>query len=201
VTRPSENIPRVIALIDLPELRRHIAQAGGLLGPDLRPVVRQLETGLAPLAPTRSEVPPHLGAVYVYSRPETGRAGEDERLIYKPLGARPERECSACYRPCTHCKGGGGSLGGRGRDNPIGADLMTLARDDAYDWAVLVSADLLLIPVVRYVQAHGRKIIHGCFPPLAADLTRECWASVDLRRLTPAHESPAGTSLSLPSGS
>jgi len=73
--------------------------------------------------------------------------------------------------------------GGQGHDNPIYGDLLELAREDEYDWAVDVSHDLLLIPVVRYLQSHGRKIIQGCFPPVAMDLTRECWASIDLRVL------------------
>jgi len=63
-------------------------------------------------------------------------------------------------------------------------DLLELAREDGYDWAVIVTTDLLLIPVVRYLQAHGRKIVHGCFPPIAMDLTDECWASIDLGPLT-----------------
>jgi hypothetical protein len=98
------------------------------------------------------------------------------------MGVWPE--CQACGEACTHCQGGGkASACGQGRDNPIADDLLVFDREDAYDWAVVVSTDLLLMPVVRYVQSRGRKVIHGCFPPVAMDLASECWASIDLRQL------------------
>jgi uncharacterized LabA/DUF88 family protein len=55
-----------------------------------------------------------------------------------------------------------------------------LAREHAYDWAVLVSSDLGLIPVVKFVQGRGKKIVHAAFPPVAVDLSRACRASIDL---------------------
>ena len=91
------------------------------------------------------------------------------------------QECTICGKACTHCKGSVKSPGGRGHDNPIAIDLISLAREDAYDWAVIVTTDTWLGPIVKFIQSHGRKVIHGCFPPIAADLTRECWASIDLR--------------------
>ncbi len=102
-------------------------------------------------------------------------------MVFRQRAPEVKRERWGCYRACTHCQE---AMGGQGRDNSIANDPLDLAREDEYDWAVVVSADLLLIPVVRYLQSHGRKIIHGCFPPVAMDLTEECWASVDLRPLS-----------------
>jgi NYN domain len=104
-------------------------------------------------------------------------------VVFRQRATEVDQKCGGCYKACTHCKGGAKDLGGQSRDTPIANDLLELAREDEYDWAVVVSSDLQLIPVVRYLQSHGRKIIHGCFPPLAMDLTKECWASIDLRPL------------------
>jgi hypothetical protein len=179
----SEYVPRVIALIDLPDLRWQLKRIGGAFDNDLTALLQRLEAGLVALDPARSETRLPIGVVYVYVPLDADRPQEAERVIFKQRGSGAKRECWGCYKACTHCQAGAGDPGGRGRDNPIADDLLELARENAYDWAVVVSADLRLIPVVRFVQSHGRKIIHGCFPPVAMDLTRECWASIDLRVL------------------
>lgn len=158
----SGEVPRVIALIDLPDLQWQMKRISEAFGHDVTAVLEQLEAGVAKLAPA-PKAWLSLGVVYLYSPSEV------------------KRECWGCYRACTHCQAG---MGGQGRGNSMAKDLLELAREDEYDWAVVVSADLLLIPVVRYLQSHGRKIIHGCFPPVAMDLTKECWASIDLSPLS-----------------
>lgn len=50
----------------------------------------------------------------------------------------------------------------KGVDNAIATDLIRLAWEGAYDWAVLASS------------------IHGAFPPHGAELSRRCWASANL---------------------
>jgi hypothetical protein len=180
----STDVPRVIALIDLPDLQWQVRRIGGTFGHDLSAVLEQLEAGLAKLHPAWSEALLPLSAVYVYSPPDADWPREAERVVIKQAAIGVKRECGACYRACTHCQGGDRGPGGQSRDNPIAGDLIELAREDEYDWAVVVSTDLLLLPAVRYLQSHGRKIVHGCFPPIARDLTSECWASIDLRVLS-----------------
>jgi hypothetical protein len=164
-----ENIPRVIALIDLPDLTWQVEFLGGSVGPDLGAVVHRLEAGLEALEPELVDPdrpgsePPSFDHVYVYASREA------------------DQECTICGKACTHCKGSVKSPGGRGHDNPIAIDLISLAREGAYDWAVIVTTDTWLGPIVKFIQSHGRKVIHGCFPPIAVDLTRQCWASIDLR--------------------
>jgi hypothetical protein len=179
------NVARAIALIDLPDLQWQVKRIGGSLGDDPIAVLEQLEAGLAKLHPA-PEKRLRLGIVYVCSSLEgllrnDAPPREAERVVFRRLATGIQPDCSACYKACTHCKSGPRSAAGLGRDNPIWTDLLELARKEEYDWAVVVSTDLRLIPVVRYLQAHGRKIIHGCFPPIAIDLTKECWASIDLR--------------------
>jgi hypothetical protein len=179
----SGNVPQVIALIDLPELRWQVERIGGVLERDLTSVLGLLETGVARLAAMPQETLA-FGAVYVYvpvgadRLPGADRPFAAGRVILKPRRTGADRACWGCYKACTHCQEG--SKGCRQDDNPIANDLLELAREDDYDWAVVVSTDLRLIPAVRYLQSHGRKIIHGCFPPVAMDLTKECWAAIDL---------------------
>lgn len=170
-------------MIDLPDLRSQVKRIGGASEPDLAAVVERLEAGIVKLDPAPSLARIPLCAVYLYSPDAADPSREVESVVLRERGVGPRRECQACAKACTHCRGGTKEVGGQGRDNPIATDLLELARDDPYDWAVVVSTDLLLIPWVRYLQTHGRKIIHGCFPPVATDLTKECWASVDLRAL------------------
>ena len=186
----SGNVPRVIALIDVPDLQWQVERIGGAFGHDVTPVLEQLKAGVAKLDPS-PEARLRLGSVYVYSPLEADRPREGERVVFRQRAPEVTRECGGCYTACTHCQAG---LGGQGRDNPIANDLLELAREDEYDWAVIVCTDPRLIPVVRYLQSHGRKIIHGCFPPVAMDLTKECWASIDLHLLNQGLEEPSAGS-------
>ncbi len=176
----SENAPRIIALIDLPDLRWQVKRIDRGFEDDLTAFVAQLEAGVAKLNPApKGRL--WLTAVYVYSPLEADRPREVGRLIFRRRTTETKSKCGGCYGACTHCQEGAMDLGGRGSDNSIADDLLELAREDRYDWAVIVSTDPRLIPVIRYLQSHGRKIIHGCFPPVAMDLTNESWASIDLR--------------------
>jgi hypothetical protein len=175
--------PRVLAMIDLPDLRWQLKRIGVAPRREVAAVVRRLEAGLAKLDPGSSAALLPLDDVYLYSATEMDRSGGVESAILRERGIGVRRECQGCGKECTHCRGGGvKDAVGQGRDSLIANDLIELARQDAYDWAVIVSTDVWLIPVVRFVQSHGRKIVHGCFPPVAADLTKECWASIDPRR-------------------
>ena len=72
----------------------------------------------------------------------------------------------------------------KGVDTAIATDMMSLAWDDNYDVAVLVSSDRDFIPVVQSLETKGVKVIHGAFPPQASELTKACWGSIDLPNLS-----------------
>jgi hypothetical protein len=188
LTDLSGDVPRVIALIDAHDLQWQVKRIGGAFGYDLNAVLEQLGAGVAKLNPA-PEKRLRFALVHVYAPleaewpQEAGRSGEFDRVVFKPLAGGINRACWSCAKACTHCQEGTKGSGRQGHDNPIHGDLLEFARDDVYDWAVIVTADLLLIPVIRYLQSHGREVIHGCFPPVAMDLTEECWASIDLRPL------------------
>lgn len=68
----------------------------------------------------------------------------------------------------------------KGVDTAIVTDLLSLASEDAFDVAILLSSDADHIPAVEWVQAHGRKAINatgevlsGSLSPRALRLVRE----------------------------
>ena len=58
--------------------------------------------------------------------------------------------------------------------------MISLAWIDNYDVALLVSSDRDFVPVVEFLETRGKKVVHGAFPPAAAELTRKCWGHIDV---------------------
>jgi uncharacterized LabA/DUF88 family protein len=141
---------------------------------------------------------PRLENVHLYTRAGSHRAEEEIARQWVRSGSAEAAglrvvltedpgtsgECHACdvagTPRCTRCRGNVGRVSQRGLDSPLAADLLALARVGAYDGAILVSSDLGLVPVVDFLQGKGLRIIHAGFSPLAADLSRACWAAIDL---------------------
>jgi len=73
----------------------------------------------------------------------------------------------------------------KGIDTAIATDMISLAWEDAWDIAILVSSDRDFIPVVEFLIAKGRRVINAYFPPKGIHLARTCWSSIDLRPLLP----------------
>lgn len=68
----------------------------------------------------------------------------------------------------------------KGVDTRLTTAMISSAWIDNYDVAVLVSSDRDFVPVVEFLETKGKKVVHGAFPPAAAELTRQCWASIDI---------------------
>ena len=95
--------------------------------------------------------------------------------------------CPYCHRVVSQCMHCGSSMRGteeKGVDTAIATDMMSLAWDNNYDVAVLVSSDRDFIPVVQSLASKGIKVIHGAFPPQASELTKACWGSLDVPNLS-----------------
>jgi len=73
----------------------------------------------------------------------------------------------------------------KGVDTSIVTDLLSLAWENSWDVAVLLSSDRDFIPAVVRLQDKGFKVINAHFPPKGMDLARNCWASIDLRAALP----------------
>lgn len=97
--------------------------------------------------------------------------------------------CAECGETTERCPGCGAvyrSAAEKGVDAAMVTDLLSLAWQDAYDVAILVSGDADYIPAVEYVQDQGRKVINAAWNRHAHELKRKCWGSFSLDRLVPA---------------
>ena len=92
-------------------------------------------------------------------------------------------KCPACQVEATHCVSCGGDLRGteeKGVDTRIVTDMISLAWANAYDVALLISADRDFVPVADFLQTKGIKVVHGCFPPKGSHLSQSCWGNMDI---------------------
>jgi uncharacterized LabA/DUF88 family protein len=97
-------------------------------------------------------------------------------------------KCPKCHVEATHCVACGSDMRGseeKGVDTSIVKDMISLAWVDAYDVAVLVSADRDFVPVAEFLQTKGIKVVHGAFPPKGSDLSQKCWGNFDVTKLMP----------------
>lgn len=94
--------------------------------------------------------------------------------------------CPVCHAECEKCPICGESMlgyGEKGVDTRLAIDMVKFAWEDAYDVAVLVSADRDFKPVIELLNAKGKQIIHGAFPPNGMVLTNACWGRIDIPSL------------------
>jgi len=97
-------------------------------------------------------------------------------------------KCPACQNEVTNCAVCNHDMRGteeKGVDTRIVADMISLAWANAYDVAVLVSADRDFVPVAEFLQTKGIKVVHGAFPPKGSHLSQKCWANMNLTQLMP----------------
>lgn len=100
-----------------------------------------------------------------------------ERKIKRPP------DCPACYETINICPKCGASMEGseeKGVDALIVTDMISLAWENSYDFAVLASSDRDLIPAVKYLSGKGKKVIHAGFRSIGSDLSKSCWAAFDI---------------------
>lgn len=105
-------------------------------------------------------------------------------VVIKERRPKNAPNCPTCHTPvetCPHCSASMRGTMEKGIDTAIVTDMIRLAWEDAYDVAVLMSADADFIPGVEFLNTKGRKVIHAGFPPSGMDLARKCWASFDVR--------------------
>lgn len=94
-------------------------------------------------------------------------------------------KCQECHAEILNCPACGAELartGEKGIDTSIVTDMIRLAWEEAYDVAVLVSADHDFVPAVEFLHMKGRRVVHAGFPPAGMALARKCWASIDLSK-------------------
>lgn len=193
------NTHRVRVFIDFWNLQLALnGLSGGQFKIDWTLFPRWLATDAIQLALKDASVNPQFEGAHVYlshNPKNPGDAGLKKwatsfldrqpgvQVVLKERVPRFAPKCQTCHQTVVKCPHCGAQMAGtveKGVDNAIATDLIRLAWEEAYDWAVLVSSDTDFVPVAEFLQAKGRKIIHGCFPPYGSDLSCKCWASVNL---------------------
>lgn len=107
---------------------------------------------------------------------------------FRPRRPRKHRvDCRACgadMDACSNCAAPLTSSPEKGVDAALVTDLLSLAWQQAYDVAVLVSGDADYVPAVEYVQSQGLKVINVAWATKGHELRQQCWASFDRRPRT-----------------
>ena len=97
--------------------------------------------------------------------------------------------CPACQTEAQTCAACGSEMRGteeKGVDTRIVTDMISLAWANAFDVAMLVSADRDFVPVAEFLQTRGIKVVLGWFPPRGNLLSQKCWGNVPLTNLMPS---------------
>ena len=92
-------------------------------------------------------------------------------------------ECDTEIIACPNCSKPFQRAPEKGVDSAIITDMFSLHIENVYDIAVLASSDADMIPMVRYLQNRGVKIINLSWDGIGNELKRVCWASVNLNHL------------------
>ena len=104
--------------------------------------------------------------------------------------------CPSCRNVISNCPFCEADMRGteeKGVDTRITTAMISLAWIDNYDVAILVSSDRDFVPVVEFLETRGKKVVHGAFPPGAAELTRKCWGSIDIPAIREHFRRPSQT--------
>ena len=100
------------------------------------------------------------------------------------------RSCSTVTDKCPACGTPFVGKPEKGIDSRIVTDLLSLAWQDAYDVAILVSSDADFIPAVERIQEKGLKVVNAGWHNKGFDLKGACWANFSLDALIPGMRRP-----------
>ena len=92
-------------------------------------------------------------------------------------------KCPACQglvSTCPHCAADMRGTEEKGVDTRIATEMISLAWENAYDVAILISSDKDFVPVVEFLHTKGKKVVHAAFPPKGAALLQTCWGQINM---------------------
>lgn len=198
---PSRNRLRVLVFVDYSNFRPSMERVEPGFRIDLKPLGRCLAEAARKVVEPEFELAYQGLRLYGSYDPDSA-AGENQRKWYEvtasaipgvsPIVVPRQRKrngpiCPSCHAEFSECTSCGSDMRGteeKGVDTRMATDLISAAWDGAYDVAVLVSSDRDFIPVVNFLETRVVKVVHGAFPPAAAaDLSRACWARIDIPTL------------------
>lgn len=108
--------------------------------------------------------------------------GVDVNLQERKIKRPPK--CPRCHVEITNCPQCGATMRGtteKGVDTAIVTDLLGLAWEGAWNYAILISSDRDFFPAVDLLNRKGFQVVNAHFPPAGMDLAKKCWAGIDLR--------------------
>lgn len=111
------------------------------------------------------------------------------RVNTRERRAKPRTiHCTSCGHDnsaCEKCSAAFVWAPEKGVDTAIVTDLLSLAGENAYDVAVLLSSDADHIPAVEWVQGRGFKVVNATWSKHGYDLAKTAWASFELDTVMP----------------
>ncbi|MHB0978970.1 MAG: NYN domain-containing protein [Thermoleophilia bacterium] len=113
------------------------------------------------------------------------------QVVCKERKPRYAPQCQQCHQAIIECPHCGAAMAGtveKGVDVAIATDMIRLAWEESYDYAVLVSSDADYVPAVEFLNSKGRRVIHVGFPPKGMNLAKACWASLGMAPHLPGLE-------------
>ncbi|WP_222854201.1 NYN domain-containing protein [Fodinicola acaciae] len=93
------------------------------------------------------------------------------------------KSCKHTMSNCPQCAHAYVSKPEKGVDAAIVTDMLSLAWQDAYDIAVLVTSDADFVPAVERIQARGLKVINAGWAGRGHELKGACWGAFDLNTI------------------
>lgn len=93
------------------------------------------------------------------------------------------RECKTDHANCPSCNSPLGRAVEKGVDARIVTDMLSLAWEDTYDVALLVTSDADMVPAVQNLQARGLKVVNATWRGHGRELARESWVSIEIDNL------------------
>ena len=110
-----------------------------------------------------------------------------------------EEACKAVIDTCPACKTKLKGTVEKGVDAAIITDLLSLAFDDNYDIAILISGDADHAPAVRYIQRKtDKQVVQAFFKAHGDELRNSCWDHIFFDDLMPKLCGAAGSALATP---
>lgn len=95
------------------------------------------------------------------------------------------RHCGVEIDACADCGQAYTVMVEKGVDTAIVTDLLSLAWQDAFDVAVIVSSDADFVPAAQNLQERGLKVINASWSGHGHHLAKACWGSFNLDDVAP----------------
>ena len=111
--------------------------------------------------------------------------------MYERQRKKEPPKCPICQRMVSRCPDANCDADMRGKeekgvDVQMAVDMISLALEDDYAAAVILSSDRDFIPVANFLDQRDVKVVHGHFPDQGDALSDSCWDSIEIPEIMEA---------------